>query len=77
MSRQLHLLSCCRAVLEVWQSVARFHAVLSEGYFSDDLKWICKIIDHDLKINVGAKFVMTALHPSAWEGTPSFSAFCF
>ncbi len=35
----------------------------------DDLKWVCKVIDHDLKINIGAKFVLGALHPDAFEGT--------
>jgi DNA ligase-3 len=35
---------------------------------TDDLKWLCKIIDHDLKINIGAKFVLNALHPDAFEG---------
>ena len=25
-------------------------------------------MDHDLKINIGAKFVLTALHPKAFDG---------
>eukprot|EP00164_Ancoracysta_twista_P004258 GFYU01005737.1.p1 GENE.GFYU01005737.1~~GFYU01005737.1.p1 ORF type:complete len:638 (-),score=220.42 GFYU01005737.1:54-1697(-) len=33
----------------------------------EDLKWLCKIIDHDLKINIGAKFVLEAFHPDAYE----------
>jgi DNA ligase 3 len=32
-----------------------------------DLKWIVRLIDHDLKINIGAKFVLEALHPNAFD----------
>lgn len=38
---------------------------------ADDLKWLCKIIDHDLKINIGPKFVLGAIHPDAFEGNVS------
>jgi DNA ligase-3 len=34
---------------------------------SMDLKILCRIIAHDLKINIGAKFVLGALHPQAWD----------
>eukprot|EP01117_Protostelium_nocturnum_P010644 TRINITY_DN3832_c0_g3_i2.p1 TRINITY_DN3832_c0_g3~~TRINITY_DN3832_c0_g3_i2.p1 ORF type:complete len:848 (+),score=249.92 TRINITY_DN3832_c0_g3_i2:325-2544(+) len=33
----------------------------------DDLKYLWKIIDHDLKINIGPKFVLNALHPKAFD----------
>jgi DNA ligase-3 len=33
-----------------------------------DLKFICKIMAHDLKINIGSKFVLNALHPKAFDG---------
>ncbi len=35
-----------------------------------DLKFICKIMAHDLKINIGSKFVLNALHPKAFDGRP-------
>lgn len=35
----------------------------------DDLKWFVRIVEHDLKINVGSKFVLNALHPSGYDGT--------
>eukprot|EP01112_Ceratiomyxa_fruticulosa_P000135 TRINITY_DN10155_c0_g2_i1.p1 TRINITY_DN10155_c0_g2~~TRINITY_DN10155_c0_g2_i1.p1 ORF type:complete len:958 (-),score=247.00 TRINITY_DN10155_c0_g2_i1:54-2888(-) len=34
---------------------------------ANDLKMLCKIIDHDLKINIGAKYVLSALHPAAYD----------
>lgn len=33
----------------------------------DDLKYIWKLIDHDLKINIGPKFVFNALHKKAFD----------
>jgi len=33
-----------------------------------DLKFICKLLAHDLKINIGSKFVLNALHPKAFDG---------
>jgi hypothetical protein len=38
----------------------------------DDLKWFWKLMDKDLKINIGAKFVLAALHPKAFDGTNFF-----
>lgn len=35
--------------------------------FIDDLKSLCRLIDKDLKINVGAKFVLNGLHPEAFS----------
>lgn len=32
-----------------------------------DLKWLVRLIDHDLKINLGAKFALEALHPDAFS----------
>ena len=34
----------------------------------DDLKWAVRLIDHDLKVNIGAKFVLNALHPDGYDG---------
>lgn len=42
--------------------------------WTDDLKILMKIIDHDLKINIGPKYVLGALHP---DGIPSFSSHPF
>ncbi len=42
--------------------------IKSMGEDEDDLKWLCKIMDHDLKINIGAKYVLGALHPDAYDG---------
>jgi ATP-dependent DNA ligase len=33
-----------------------------------EVKYAAKLIDHDLKINIGAKFVLSALHPKAFDG---------
>eukprot|EP01102_Stenamoeba_stenopodia_P016187 TRINITY_DN5629_c0_g1_i3.p1 TRINITY_DN5629_c0_g1~~TRINITY_DN5629_c0_g1_i3.p1 ORF type:complete len:1101 (+),score=403.70 TRINITY_DN5629_c0_g1_i3:66-3368(+) len=33
----------------------------------DDVKYIAKLIDHDLRINVGPKYVLGALHPDAHD----------
>jgi DNA ligase-3 len=33
----------------------------------DDLKFLWKLIDKDLKINIGAKYVLSALHPKAFD----------
>lgn len=33
----------------------------------DDVKYIVKIIDHDLRINIGAKYVLGALHADAYD----------
>jgi len=33
---------------------------------SDLLKLLCKIMDHDLRINIGPKFVLDAIHPKAF-----------
>jgi DNA ligase-3 len=35
---------------------------------SRELKWIWKLMDHDLKINIGPKYVLGALHPKAFDG---------
>lgn len=35
----------------------------------EDLKYLWKLIDHDLKVNIGPKFVLGALHPKAFDGT--------
>ena len=35
---------------------------------SEDLRYVTKLMDHDLKINIGEKFVLNALHPQAYEG---------
>jgi DNA ligase-3 len=34
----------------------------------DDIKFFWKLMDHDLKINIGAKFVLNALHTKAFDG---------
>lgn len=34
----------------------------------DDLKLIWKLLDKDLKINIGPKFVFNAMHPKAFDG---------
>lgn len=33
-----------------------------------DVKYIVKLIHHDLKINIGPKFVLNAIHPKAFKG---------
>jgi DNA ligase-3 len=43
----------------------------------DDMKFLWKLIDHDLRINIGSKYVLTALHPDAFEGFLSFFNFYF
>jgi DNA ligase-3 len=35
-----------------------------------DLYYLTKIIDHDLKINIGPKYALEALHPDAFKRTP-------
>eukprot|EP01114_Cavostelium_apophysatum_P018682 TRINITY_DN5843_c0_g1_i1.p1 TRINITY_DN5843_c0_g1~~TRINITY_DN5843_c0_g1_i1.p1 ORF type:complete len:1034 (+),score=331.86 TRINITY_DN5843_c0_g1_i1:101-3202(+) len=42
-------------------------AEILEKCTGDDIKILWKIIDHDLKINIGAKFVLAALHTKAWD----------
>jgi len=32
-----------------------------------DFRWIVKLIDKDLKINIGAKFALGALHPKLYD----------
>ena len=34
---------------------------------SSDVLWLCRLITHDLRINIGAKYVLTALHPAAFD----------
>lgn len=41
----------------------------------DDLKMIWKLLNKDLKINIGPKFVFNAMHPKAFDGT-FFFLFC-
>ena len=45
-----------------------FHFVHLPYHAKDDLKWIWKLIDKDLKINIGPKFVLAAMHPKGFEG---------
>lgn len=33
-----------------------------------DLYYLAKIIDHDLKVNIGAKYALEALHADAYKG---------
>ena len=42
----------------------------------DDIKFFWKLMDHDLKINIGAKFVLNALHPKAFDGNLCLYSFC-
>lgn len=37
--------------------------------YIDDLKILWKLLDKDLKINVGPKFVLQAMHPKAFDGS--------
>jgi DNA ligase-3 len=32
-----------------------------------DLRWIAKIMDKDLKINIGPKYVLEAIHPKLYQ----------
>lgn len=34
----------------------------------EDARYAMKLMDHDLKINIGPKFALNALHPKAYEG---------
>uniref|UniRef100_A0A6B2KYW2 DNA ligase n=1 Tax=Arcella intermedia TaxID=1963864 RepID=A0A6B2KYW2_9EUKA len=48
------------------QHTAAFKTFI-ERATGDDLKLICKIIDHDLKISIGARYALVALHPDAFN----------
>jgi len=37
---------------------------------SEELKILCRLISKDLKIHIGPKYVLGALHPRAYDGTP-------
>jgi DNA ligase 3 len=38
-----------------------------DKFTGDDIYYFARLLDHDLKINIGAKFVLDALHPNAYE----------
>jgi len=50
----------------------RFDALepVFDRFTADDVRFFARLLDHDLKINIGAKFALDALHPNAYE------AFC-
>ena len=37
---------------------------------AEDMKYFVRIVDHDLKINIGAKFVFAAMHPNGTAALP-------
>jgi hypothetical protein len=47
--------------------VQAFEKLLSGRAIAEDVRWLVRLIAHDLKINVGAKYVLTAVHPKAFE----------
>eukprot|EP01125_Pyxidicula_operculata_P015395 TRINITY_DN5220_c0_g1_i2.p1 TRINITY_DN5220_c0_g1~~TRINITY_DN5220_c0_g1_i2.p1 ORF type:complete len:896 (+),score=176.10 TRINITY_DN5220_c0_g1_i2:14-2701(+) len=52
------------------QQIAAFQTILKKCT-GDDLKILCKLIDHDLKMFIGPKYALAALHPDAFDAWKS------
>ncbi len=44
-----------------------FEKLLAGRAHVEDVRYLCRLICHDLRINIGAKYVLNALHPRAFE----------
>ncbi len=48
------------------EQVAAFEKLLAGKGHVEDVRWLCRLVSHDLRINIGAKYVFNALHPRAF-----------